>query len=105
MASINWNGASGDWTDGADWGGGKVPGVNDTAVFGGTSAYSVTLYGTADVGGVTMTDPGALLYDAGLLAITGIFNLQAGTLALAYGTLQGGTLALVSRMPADPSMN
>ena len=94
MASINWNGASGDWTNVADWAGGRAPGSSDTAVFGGANAYTVTLYSSASVGGVTMNDPGALLYDAGLLAISGIFNLQSGTLALAYGTLQGGTLAL-----------
>ncbi len=94
MASINWNGASGDWTNAADWSGGREPGANDTAVFGGANAYTTTLYSSVSIAAVTMTDPGALLYDAGLLSLAGVFNLDAGTLDLAYGTLQGGTLAL-----------
>jgi hypothetical protein len=94
MASITWNGASGDWTDAADWSGGVAPGAGDTAVFTGAGAYTVTLYSTAPVGGVTMNAPNALFYDAGLLTLGGVFALQAGTLDLAYGTLQGGTLAL-----------
>jgi fibronectin-binding autotransporter adhesin len=94
MASINWNGASGDWTNAADWAGGVVPGASNTAVFGGSGAYTVTLYSQAAVGGVLLNDASANFIDSGLLALGGVFNLQAGTFALAYGTLQGGTLAL-----------
>ena len=94
MASINWNGASGDWTNAANWAGGHAPGAGDTAVFGGASAYVATLYAAAPVGGVTLNDPNAEFYDAGLLTLGGVFALQTGTFALAYGTVQGGTLAL-----------
>ncbi len=94
MSSITWNGTSGDWTDAADWQGGAVPGASSTVTFGGTGGYTVTLYSAAAAAGVTMDAPGALFYDAGMLALGGVFALQAGTLALAYGGLQGGTLAL-----------
>jgi hypothetical protein len=94
MASITWNGSSGDWTNAADWSGGALPGPSDTAIFGGSGAYAVTLYAAESVGNVTLNDPSALFYDAGLLVLGGAFMLQAGTFALAYGALQGGTLAL-----------
>ncbi len=94
MASITWNGASGDWTNVADWSGGVAPGAGDTAVFGGSGAYTVTLYSAAAVGAVTMNAPNAVFYDDGALALGGIFALQGGTFDLAYGILQGGTLAL-----------
>ncbi len=94
MAAVTWNGVSGDWTDAADWSGGAVPGAGDSATLGGAGAYTVTLYATAPVAALTMAAPAALFYDAGLLALGGVFALQAGTFALAYGALQGGTLAL-----------
>ena len=94
MASITWNGTSGDWTDAADWNGGVVPGAADTADFTGAGAYTVTLYSAVSVGGVVMDAANALFYDAGSLTVAGTFSLQAGTFALAYGSLNGGTLAL-----------
>ncbi len=94
MSSITWNGASGDWTNAADWQGGVVPGASNTVSFGGAGSYTVTLYSAAAAAGITMNAPGALFYDAGMLTLGGVFALQAGTFALAYGGLQGGTLAL-----------
>jgi fibronectin-binding autotransporter adhesin len=94
MASISWKGGSGDWTNASNWSGGVEPGAGDTAVFGGTGAYTATLYSAAAIGAVTMNDANALFYDSGLLTLGGVFALQAGTFALAYGVLQGGTLAL-----------
>jgi hypothetical protein len=94
MASITWNGVSGNWTNAADWSGGVDPGAGDIANLTGAGAYTVTLYNTASVGGVTMNAANALFYDAGVLTLGGTFALQAGTLALAYGSLDGGTLAL-----------
>jgi hypothetical protein len=94
VSSTTWNGASGDWTDAADWQGGAVPTASTTATFSGTGGYTVTLYTAAAAAGVTMNAPGSLFYDAGMLALGGVFALEAGTFALAYGGLQGGTLAL-----------
>ncbi len=94
MASITWNGTSGNWTTAADWVGGVAPGPGDNANFTGAGAYTVTLYGAAAVGGVVMDAANALLYDAGSLTLGGMFALEAGTFALAYGSLNGGTLAL-----------
>ncbi len=94
MSSITWNGVAGDWTDAADWQGGVVPTASSTVTFSGTGGYTVTLYTAAAAAGVTMNAPGSLFYDAGMLALGGVFALEAGTFALAYGGLQGGTLAL-----------
>jgi hypothetical protein len=94
MASITWNGVSGNWTNAANWSGGVAPGAGDTANLTGAGAYTVTLYSAASIGGVTMNAANALFYDAGVLTLGGIFALQAGTFALAYGSLDGGTLAL-----------
>jgi hypothetical protein len=94
MASITWNGVSGNWTNAANWNGGVAPGSGDTAYLTGAGAYTVTLFSAASVGGVTMNAANALFYDAGALTLGGTFALQAGTLALAYGSLDGGTLAL-----------
>jgi hypothetical protein len=94
MASITWNGTSGNWTTAADWIGGVAPGAGDTANFTGAGAYTVTLYSAAAVGGVVMDAANALFYDAGSLTLGGTFALEAGTFALAYGSLNGGTLAL-----------
>jgi hypothetical protein len=33
MASITWNGQSGDWTNAADWSGGKLPGASNPASY------------------------------------------------------------------------
>jgi len=87
-------GNSGDWTLASDWSGGKAPGAADTAVIAAPGAYVVTLFGAAAVGGVTLNAAGAEFYDAGVLSLSGTFALQAGTLALAYGSINGGTLAL-----------
>lgn len=94
MAVLTWKGVSGDWTASADWSGGAPPGAADTAVFTGAGAYTVTLYSAAAVGGVLLDAASALLYDAGALTLGGVFTLQAGTFALADGTLNGGALAL-----------
>ena len=94
MASVTWNGTSGDWTNAADWAGGVVPGASSSVTFGGAGAYTATLYTVASAASVTMNAPGALFYDSGALALGGVFQLEAGTFALAYGALQGGTLAL-----------
>ena len=59
MASVTWNGTSGDWTNAADWAGGVVPGASSSVTFGGAGAYTATLYTVASAASVTMNAPSA----------------------------------------------
>ena len=97
MARITWKGASGDWSNAANWSGSVLPGASDTAAFTG-SGYTVTVSTPVAVGSVTFNAPGSLLWDSDALTLGGTFSLQAGTLALAYGSITGGTLALAGGM-------
>ena len=94
MASISWKNVSGNWQTASDWSGGVLPGSGDSVSFLGAGAFTCTLYGTVSIAALTLNAPGALLYDAGNLAVSGVTSLQGGTLDLAYGKLQGGTLAM-----------
>ena len=95
MGIVSWKtGVSGDWSMGADWGGGVSPSATDTATIGAGGSYVVTLFGAAAAAAVNLTAAGAEFYDSGALALGGTLSLQAGTLALAYGSISGGTLAM-----------
>ncbi len=95
MSTDSWkNGVSGDWNTGTDWISG-VPSSSSTANIAASGNYVVTLVGGGTASAVTMNAAGAEFYDTGALALGGAFALQAGTLALAYGALDGGTLALL----------
>ena len=93
MTTDSWTGVSADWSNAADWSGG-MPSATTTATIGGPGAFLVTLFGTGAAAALNLTAPGAEFYDAGLLTLGGVLSLQAGTLALAYGEIAGGTLAL-----------
>jgi hypothetical protein len=88
------NGVSGDWNTGTDWSSG-LPSSSTTATIAGSADYLVTLLGSGTAAAVMLNAAGAEFYDAGALNLGGVFDLEAGTLALAYGALNGGTLALL----------
>ena len=94
MTTTIWKaGASGDWSNAADWSSG-VPSATSTATIAGAGSFLVTLYGSGTVGTLLMSAPGAQFYDAGTLFLAGTLALQSGTLTLAYGDITGGTIAL-----------
>jgi hypothetical protein len=93
VSTNSWNGSSGDWNTGSDWSGG-VPSATTTASIAGNGAYVVTLFGAGSAAGLIINAAGAEFYDAGALTLGGLLALQSGTLALAYGAINGGTLAM-----------
>ncbi len=94
MSSSTWqSGVSGDWTNGSDWSSGS-PNAAAVANITAGGNYVVTLFGGAAASGLVLNASGAEFYDAGALNLTGTLALQAGTLALAYGAINGGTLAM-----------
>ena len=93
MSTDSWTGASADWNNAANWSGG-LPSASTTATIGGPGNFLVTLFGTGTAAALNLTAQGAEFYDAGLLNLGGVLNLATGTLALAYGEIAGGTLAL-----------
>jgi hypothetical protein len=95
VSTDSWkNGVFGDWNTGTDWSSG-VPSSITAANIAGSADFVVTLMASGSAAAVALNAPGAEFYDAGALNLGGVFDLQAGTLALAYGALNGGTLALL----------
>jgi hypothetical protein len=95
VSSSTWqSGVSGDWTNGSDWSSGS-PAANAVANITANGNYVVTLFGSAAAGGLVLNAQGAEFYDAGALNLNGTLALQAGTLALAYGAINGGTIAML----------
>jgi fibronectin-binding autotransporter adhesin len=91
MTTINWaNGVSGLFSTAADWSGGVVPGAGDTAIIsaGGSAPYTVTVSSQVKLAGLQLDQTLAtLLVQAKLTSRATL--LEAGTLTLARGTLQG----------------
>ncbi|MCB8879442.1 hypothetical protein ACELLULO517_04300, partial [Acidisoma cellulosilytica] len=94
MATIDWNGGSGDWNDPSDWTPEQVPTTGDTATITGTIASDVLINGneTVSVAGVTIDNPLASLEVDGYLSADTI-ALQAGTIT-DDGTIANATIAL-----------
>jgi len=84
-------GLSGDWNTSTDWSGG-IPTSATSAAIAGPGSYVVTLFAAGTAYALAVNDSGAEFYDAGALTLGGALTLQAGTLALAYGAIDGGTL-------------
>jgi hypothetical protein len=80
MSSYSWNGVSGDWNLAGNWTpSGGPPTPKDTALIGGTGAYSVTV-DTADAAkSLTLSDAEAAVNVTGSLTLGGSFSLNAGT--------------------------
>jgi hypothetical protein len=79
-------GLSGNWTDGADWVGGSVPGLTDTVVLqGGGFGYSVTAAATVSIAALTINSSFASLRVGGAFSVQGAVQLAAGSLQVTAG--------------------
>ncbi len=97
MASNSWiTPVSGDWSTAGNWSAG-VPTASQDVLIGTDGTYTVTASGPTSAGSITLDAAGATL-DAGgsfgntnTLALGGLLQIQAGTLALG-GVIAGGTI-------------
>ncbi len=81
--------APGDWDTAADWSAGVVPGSGNGAVIGGTASERVGISGAADTAqSLTVSDPNAIIYLSGTLALTNGLTLDG--LLLTGSTIDGG---------------
>lgn len=64
---ISWQNGTGEFSDGAHWVGGSVPGLADTSVFPNNGSYAVSFTGsvTNDKASFTSTDSGESTFDLG----------------------------------------
>lgn len=85
MSNISWqNAVSGAWATPADWGG-VLPGPGDEAILAANGTYTVTVNTQeAPIADLFLETPGTTLAEgaAGGLTLSGVANLEAGTLAL-----------------------
>ncbi|MCB8875991.1 Hint domain-containing protein [Acidisoma silvae] len=94
MATIDWNGGSGDWNDSSDWTPGQVPTAGDDATVAGTIASAITI-SSADsivIANLTIDNPLASLEVDGYLSADTI-ALQSGTI-IDDGTIANATIAM-----------
>ena len=98
--TITWNGGglTNNWSEGANWTGGVVPGSSDTAIFDGTSAKNATI-DVATIGsiqinagytGVISQASGALLISGGYIQSGGTFNASTQPLTINSDFVQSG---------------
>jgi len=87
------NGVSGDWNTGSCWSNG-IPSSSSTVSIAGSNGFVVTLLGTGTAAAMTLNAAQGEFYDSGVLTLDGVLALQAGTFALAWGTLAGATIAM-----------
>lgn len=93
MANISWiNTSGGTWTLGSNWSGGNVPGPSDNVTIAvapgdGLSGYTIALNTDTVVKSLAL-DQAAATLEVGASLDTHV-KLEAGTLALDYGTLSG----------------
>ena len=92
MAGITWkSGTSGDWSVGASWSTGIVPGMLDDAVIGVAGAYTVTLSSQQSVKSLALNAAGATVSVTSTLNLGGMLSVDAGTLLLtSSGVISGG---------------
>jgi hypothetical protein len=99
MATIRWkSGVSADWADAADWNGRIVPVSGDTAVFGSTETYGVTIDSAEAVQSLRVDDADATVTLNNTLTVVGTLDVVKGTFDLdgmetPAGTINGGTLS------------
>lgn len=85
MATLSWIGTTGgDWSTGANWQGGIVPGSADDAVMNLTAAETITVSTPQHVQAIEMTDTAAafVVTGSGTLDATGAVALNIGSAVL-----------------------
>jgi hypothetical protein len=94
VATISWiSTTGGDWSDGANWQGGVVPGASDDAVMNLTNAETITISSSVTVHSVAFDDPAATY----VVAATGTLDALGGVsftgdLIDVYGTISAPAL-------------
>ena len=95
MANYTWTSAvSGDWNTAADWSGGVVPGLGDTAVINVPGTYTVTISKPLSVNSLTLNAAGATVLDNAAVTLGGVLDVANGTFAMAAtgAAITGGTI-------------
>ena len=85
MATVSWISATGgDWSTGANWQGGMVPGAADDVLINITKAETITVSTMQLAHSVTVNAPATtfVLANTGALGVTGAVSLNAGALQL-----------------------
>ncbi len=88
LSTINWIAGNGDWDNGANWSGGKVPGAGDVAVLNTTSPATITISSTGNesIGSLMLGSKATLAINGGSLALAATSTL-AGSLSMSEGSL------------------
>ncbi|MGH3090634.1 MAG: Ig-like domain-containing protein [Rubrobacteraceae bacterium] len=99
-------GTTNDWSEAANWSGDTVPGVNDTAIFDGTSTKDATIDVPVTVSGFQINSgyTGTITQAPGVAVTTGTYTQSAGTFTGGGGdmdingnfNLSGGTFTASS---------
>jgi len=103
MATISWiSNSGGDWSTGANWQGGVVPGAADDAVMNLTAAETITVSTRQHVHSVAMSDTAAsfLISASGALDATGDIVLSVGSASVQGAISSGGAITIESGQSA-----
>ncbi len=112
MSISRWNGATGDWSNAADWSNGVPNSPNANAQITAAGAYTVTISGGEQftVGSLNLNAAGATLSVVGSnvpasLHVGGAINLNAGTLNLAaLSNVDTGSLTIGAKASVTASI-
>jgi hypothetical protein len=106
MATIQWIGMSGDWSNSFDWSTGAVPGPLDDAIIAAAGIFAVSVT-TLDTAAALLSNSGATLdvQSGGTLALTGSLTVLSGTLRLDGGTVEVSSIVLDGRGVIDNTGN
>src|SRR5438445_9637432 len=94
VATIKWNGLTGDWTTAADWDSAIVPVSGDDVFFNsGASGYTVTISSAVSAASLTFTDTANLTEAASAsLTLTGTLKATNGAVLELDGATTVGSL-------------
>jgi RHS repeat-associated protein len=98
LSTVDWiNAAGGDWSVGANWSTGTVPGTGDTAIISGLDSGAQVTYstGTSTVDSIEASSP--LAVTSGTLTVSSSSDISGANLTISGGTLTtDGTLSVNS---------
>jgi len=98
-AKSAWLGASGDWSDPANWSANSVPGPSDLASIDGAASYTVTVDAPQTIGSAGLDNSGATLdiQSEGVLTVKRSLDVRSGVVQIngdGLGAPPGGTLKI-----------
>jgi hypothetical protein len=103
MSTVNWISAQGgDWSTGANWEGGSVPGSTDAADITLPGVYTVTVASHVSADNLTINTTGAMLDEssAGSLTLSGGLSLYNGAVFLNGANSIGASVDVVGGLLA-----